>query len=120
MSAPPGDASARDPGERRRVALSRQQRARISAAAVALERYAGHDEDPLGLLLAASELRAVVAHWDAASPREPAGRDPQRLEAALRRIADGESGVWGSIASDALDDDRALPAAATGDANGRR
>ena len=42
----------------RRISLTREQRDRINTAAAALEAHAGHDEDPLALLLAAAELRA--------------------------------------------------------------
>jgi hypothetical protein len=121
MSAGERDTSARDPEGVHCLALSRQRRARINAAAAALERHAGHDQDPLALLLAAAELRSLAAHPDATGPAEPAAVDPQLLREALVRIADAESGIWGTIARDALDGGAATPAAtATGDASARR
>jgi hypothetical protein len=92
----------------RRVALDREQRDWISAAAGALEQHAKHDEDPLAMLEAAAELRGVVAGWDAAGRSAALEPGPQPLREALRRIADAESGVWGRIARAALDDDAAL------------
>jgi hypothetical protein len=121
VSAGPQHTAARDPEGVHRVALDRRRRERINAAAAALERHAGHDEDPFALLLAAAELRRIAAHPDAATPAEPVEAGPQRLREALVRIADAESGIWGTIARDALDEDTALPAAgANGDANARR
>ena len=98
-----------DPVEiRHRVTLTREQRDWINAAAAALEDHADHDEDPPAMLEAAAELRRVVRDWDAtgcdtrsAEPVEP------RLRDALRQIADAESGLWGWIARDALDDRKA-------------
>jgi hypothetical protein len=99
----------RDPADiRHLVTLTREQRDWINAAAAALEARADHDEDPPAMLEAAAELRRVVRDWDAtgcdtrsAEPVEP------RLRDALRQIADAESGLWGRIARDALDDRKA-------------
>ena len=96
---------ARDPADtRRRISLTREQRDRIDTAAAALEAHAGHDEDPLSMLLAAAELRGVVGEWDVANDSMSADPVDERLRQALRRIADAESGAWGWIARDALDD----------------
>jgi hypothetical protein len=96
---------ARDPADsRRRITLTREQRDRIDTAAAALEAHAGHDEDPLTMLLAAAELRGVVGEWDVANDARSADPVEQRLRQALRQIANAESGAWGWIARDALDD----------------
>jgi len=87
----------------RRILLTREQRDRIGTAAAALEAHAGHDEDPLALLLAAAELRGVVGEWDAAHDARSADPVEQRLRRALGQIANAESGAWGWIARDALD-----------------
>ena len=63
----------------RRILLTREQRDRINTAAAALEAHAGHDEDPLALLLAAAELRGVVGEWDAAHDARSANPAEQRL-----------------------------------------
>jgi hypothetical protein len=71
---------ARDPADtRRRISLTREQRDRIDTAAAALEAHAGHDEDPLTMLLAAADLRGVVGEWDVANEREV--RRPRRTAA---------------------------------------
>jgi hypothetical protein len=94
-----------DPADtRRRISLTREQRDRIDTAAAALEAHAGHDEDPLAMLLAAAELRGVVDEWDVANDARSADPVEQRLRQALRQIANAESGAWGWIARDALDD----------------
>ena len=96
---------ARDPADtRRRISLTREQRDRIDTAAAALEAHAGHDEDPLTMLLAAADLRGVVDEWDVANDARSADPVEQRLRQALRQIANAESGAWGWIARDALDD----------------
>jgi hypothetical protein len=96
MTAERRDGSAPDPAEViHRLALSREQRDWISAAAGALEQHTDHDEDPLAMLEAAAELRGVVAGWDAASQSAPVETGPQPLKEALRQVADAESGVWG-------------------------
>ena len=59
------------------------------------------------MLEAAAELRRVVSDWDAASDTRSAEPVEQRLRDALRQIADAESGIWGWIARDALDDRKA-------------
>ena len=96
---------ARDPADtRRRISLTREQRDRIDTAAAALETHAGHDEDPLAMLLTAAELRSVVGECDVANDARSADPVEQRLRRALRQIANAESGAWGWIARDALDD----------------
>jgi hypothetical protein len=121
MSTGERDTSARDPEGVHRLARSRQRRARINAAAAALERHAGHDQDPLALFLAAAELRSIAAHPDATGPAESAATELQRLREALVRIANAESGIWGTIARDALDGGTAtLAATETGDASACR
>ena len=95
---------ARDPADsRRRISLTREQRDRIDTAAAALEAHAGHDEDPLTMLLAAADLRGRhrVGRRKRREVRRPV---EQRLRQALRQIANAESGAWGWIARDALDD----------------
>ena len=95
----------RDPADsRRRISLTREQRDRIDTAAAALEAHAGHDEDPLTMLMAAADLRGVVGEWDVANDARSADPVEQRLRHALRQIANAESGAWGWIARDALDD----------------
>jgi hypothetical protein len=95
----------RDPADsRRRLTLTREQRDRIDTAAAALEAHAGHDEDPLDMLLTAAELRGLVGEWDVANDTSSADPVEQRLRQALRQIASAESGPWGWIARDALDD----------------
>ena len=95
----------RDPADSRRgISLTREQRDRIDTAAAALEAHAGHDEDPLTMLLAAAELRGVVGEWDVANDARSADPVEQRLRQALRQIANAESAAWGWIARDALDD----------------
>jgi hypothetical protein len=95
----------RDPADsRRRLTLTREQRDRIDTAAAALEAHAGHDEDPLTMLLAAADLRGVVGEWDVANDARSAEPVEQRLRQALRQIANAESGAWGWIARDALGD----------------
>ena len=91
-----------------RLVISRQQRDWIAVAAAALEQHAGHDEDQLAMLEAASELRRVAGAWDAASDSRQSETVQQRLREALCRIANAESGIWGWIARDALDECRAL------------
>jgi hypothetical protein len=96
---------ARDPADtRRRISLTREQRDRIDTAAAALEAHASHDEDPLTMLMAAADLRGVVCEWDVANAAKSADPVEQRLRQALRQIANAESGAWGWIARDALDD----------------
>jgi hypothetical protein len=113
MSAAQRDAAARHPAHAvRHLALRRRQRDQIIAAAAALEQHADHDEDPFELLLVAAVLRSVAADWDAANAPEEVGTGPQRLREALCRIADSESGIWGCIAREALDDGRTPPIAA--------
>ena len=56
------------------------------------------------MLLAAAELRGVVGEWDVANDARSADPVEQRLRQALRQIANAESGAWGWIARDALDD----------------
>ena len=89
---------------RRRITLTREQRDRIDTAAAALEAHAGHDEDPLAMLLAAAELRGVAGEWDVANGARSADPVEERLRQALCQIANAESGAWGWIARDALDD----------------
>jgi hypothetical protein len=89
---------------RHRVTLSRDQRDWINVAAAALEDHADHDEDPPAMLEAAAELRRVARDWDAAYDTRSAELVEPRLHEALRQIADAESGIWGWIARDALDD----------------
>jgi hypothetical protein len=104
----------RDPADiSRRVMLTGEQRDWIRAAAAALEDHADHDVDPLAMLEAASELRRVVGEWDGARDSRSADTGEPRLREALRQIADAESGIWGWIARDALDDRQA-----TGNADG--
>jgi hypothetical protein len=98
----------RDPAEiTHRVTLTREQRDWINAAAAALEDHADHDEDPPAMLEAAAELRRVVRDCDAARDTRSAEPVEQRLRDALRQIANAESGIWGWIARDALDDRKA-------------
>jgi hypothetical protein len=85
------------------VVLSREQRDWINAAAAALEDHVDHDEDPLAMLEAA-ELRRVVGDWDGARDWRSAEPVEQRLRDALRQIAGAESGIWGWVARDALDE----------------
>jgi hypothetical protein len=107
----------RDPADiSRRVMLSREQRDWVAAAAAALEDHADHDEDPLAMLEAASELRRVASEWDVARESRPADAREPRLREALRQIADAESGIWGWIACDALD---GRQAAGNGDGGAR-
>jgi hypothetical protein len=56
------------------------------------------------MLLAAADLRGVVGEWDVANDARSADPVEQRLRQALRQIANAESGAWGWIARDALDD----------------
>src|SRR4051794_2966707 len=93
---------ARDPAGVYRLALSWQRRARINAAAAALERHFGLDQHPFALLLAAAELRSIAADQDATGHPGSAATDPQRLRKALVRSADAESGIWGTIAREAV------------------
>src|SRR5512132_1266346 len=98
----------RDPADiRRRVTLSREQRDWINAAAAALADHADRDEDPPAMLEAAAELRRVASDWDAGCDTRSEEPDEPRLRDALRQIADAESGIWGWIARDALDDGKA-------------
>jgi hypothetical protein len=98
----------RDPAEiSHRVTLTQEQRDWINAAAAALLDHADHDEDPLAMLEAATELRRVVRDCDAARDTRSAEPVEQRLRDALRQIANAESGIWGWIARDALDDRKA-------------
>jgi hypothetical protein len=97
----------RDPAQiRHGVTLTQPQRDWINAAAAALEDHADHDEDPPAMLEAAAELRRVVRDWDAARHAPSAKPVERRLRDALRQIADAESGIWGWIARDALDNAR--------------
>jgi hypothetical protein len=57
----------REGADSRRITLTREQRDRIDTAAASLEAHAGHDEDPLTMLLAAAELCGVVGEWDVAN-----------------------------------------------------
>ena len=96
---------ARDSADtRRRILLTRDQRDRIDTAGAALEAHAGHDDDPLTMLLAAADLRGVVGEWDVANDARSADPGERRLCQALPQIANAESGAWGWIARDALDD----------------
>ena len=98
----------RDPADiRHLVTLSREQRDWINAAAAALEDHADQDQDPPAMLEAAAELRRVAGDWDAACNAHSAEPVEPRLRYALRQIADAESGIWGWIARDALDDRKA-------------
>jgi hypothetical protein len=56
------------------------------------------------MLLAAADLRGVVVEWDVANDARSADPVEQRLRQALRQIANAESGAWGWIGRDALDD----------------
>src|SRR5215217_4132467 len=76
----PMQQEARDPADsRRRISLTREQRDRIDTAAATLEGHAGHDEDPLTMLLPAAELRGVVGEWDVANDARSADPVEQRL-----------------------------------------
>ena len=98
----------RDPVDIRHfVTLSREQRDWIDAAAAALADHADRDEDPPAILEAVAELRRVASDWDAACDTRSAEPVEARLRDALRQIADAESGIWGWIARDALDDRKA-------------
>ena len=59
------------------------------------------------MLEAAAELHRVVRDWDVACDAHWAEPVEPRLRDALRQIADAESGIWGWIARDALDDRKA-------------
>jgi hypothetical protein len=98
----------RDPADiPHHVTLTREQRDWINAAATALEDHADQDEDPPAMLEAAAELRSVASDWDAACDTRSAEPVEPRLRDALRQIADAESGIWGWIARDALNDRKA-------------
>jgi len=100
----------RDPAEiRHRVVLSREQRDWINAAAGALEQHAGMTSIRVRCSRPPPSCAASSGSGISQATRSRQSSPQERLRAALRQIADADSGAWGWIARRALDEAEVHP-----------